>query len=36
VTPQAVIVEARPDFRITRAPGSMLISDLNNSRLAIL
>jgi len=36
VTPQAVIAEAKPDFCITHAPGSMLITDLANSRLAIL
>ena len=36
VTPQAVIAEAKPDFCITHAPGAMLITDLNNSRLAIL
>jgi uncharacterized protein YcsI (UPF0317 family) len=35
VTPQAVIAEAKPDFCITHAPGSMLITDLNNSRLAV-
>ena len=35
VTPQAVIAEAKPDFCITHAPGSMLITDLSNSRLAI-
>ena len=36
VTPQAVIAEAKPDFCITHAPGSMLITDLKNSQLAIL
>ena len=36
VTPQAVIAEARPDFCITHAPGSMLVTDLKNSRLAVL
>jgi uncharacterized protein YcsI (UPF0317 family) len=36
VTPQAVIAKARPDFCITHAPGSMLITDLRNSRLASL
>ena len=35
VTPQAVIAEVKPDFCITHAPGSMLITDLNNSQLAI-
>jgi uncharacterized protein YcsI (UPF0317 family) len=36
VTPQAVIAEIKPDFCITHAPGAMLITDLNNSQLAIL
>ncbi len=36
VTPQAVIAEARPDFCITHAPGSMLITDLLNTKLASL
>jgi uncharacterized protein YcsI (UPF0317 family) len=36
VTPQAVIAEAKPDFSITHAPGSMLITDLRNSKLASL
>ena len=36
VTPQAVIAAARPDFCITHAPGYMLVTDLKNSRLAIL
>jgi uncharacterized protein YcsI (UPF0317 family) len=36
VTPQAVIAEVKPDFCITHAPGSMLITDLLNSRLASL
>jgi uncharacterized protein YcsI (UPF0317 family) len=34
VTPQAVIAQARPEFCITHAPGSMLITDLINSKLA--
>jgi uncharacterized protein YcsI (UPF0317 family) len=34
VTPQAVIAQARPDFCITHTPGSMLITDLRNARLA--
>jgi uncharacterized protein YcsI (UPF0317 family) len=34
VTPQAVIAEVRPEFCITHAPGSMLITDLRNTRLA--
>ena len=36
VTPQAVIAQARPEFCITHAPGSMLITDLRNSKLAAL
>jgi uncharacterized protein YcsI (UPF0317 family) len=36
VTPQAVIAAARPDFAITHAPGSMLVTDLRNSALAML
>jgi uncharacterized protein YcsI (UPF0317 family) len=36
VTPQAVISQVRPDFCITHAPGSMLITDLRNTTLAIL
>lgn len=36
VTPQAVIAEAKPEFCITHAPGSMLITDLRNTRLASL
>ncbi|HET8997257.1 MAG TPA: putative hydro-lyase [Acetobacteraceae bacterium] len=36
VTPQAVIAQARPAFCITHAPGSMLITDLRNARLAAL
>ena len=36
VTPQAVIAAVRPEFCITHAPGSMLITDLRNSKLAAL
>jgi uncharacterized protein YcsI (UPF0317 family) len=36
VTPQAVIAEVQPDFCITHAPGSMLITDLLNAKLASL
>jgi uncharacterized protein YcsI (UPF0317 family) len=36
VTPQSVIATVKPDFCITHAPGHMLITDLKNSRLAIL
>lgn len=34
VTPQAVVMEARPDLCITHAPGAMLITDLLNHQLA--
>lgn len=36
VTPQAVIAKMRLPFCITHAPGSMLITDLINSRLAVM
>jgi uncharacterized protein YcsI (UPF0317 family) len=36
VTPQAVVAEAKPDFCITHAPGSMLVTDLLNAKLASL
>jgi uncharacterized protein YcsI (UPF0317 family) len=36
VTPQAVIAHMKPEFCITHAPGSMLITDLRNSKLAVL
>lgn len=36
VTPQSVIAAMKPDFCITHAPGHMLVTDLKNSRLAIL
>ena len=36
VTPQAVIAAVRPEFCITHAPGSMLITDLRNTKLAAL
>jgi uncharacterized protein YcsI (UPF0317 family) len=36
VTPQAVIARARPSFCITHAPGSMLVTDVRNTRMAIL
>jgi uncharacterized protein YcsI (UPF0317 family) len=36
VTPQAVIAEIKPDFCITHAPGSMLVTDLKNAELATL
>ncbi|MEO6016242.1 MAG: putative hydro-lyase [Polaromonas sp.] len=34
VTPQAAIMQARPGFCITHAPGAMLITDLLNHHLA--
>ena len=34
LTPQAAIEQARPEFCITHAPGSMLITDLKNQALA--
>jgi uncharacterized protein YcsI (UPF0317 family) len=34
VTPQAVVMKARPDLCITHAPGHMFISDLLNEELA--
>ncbi len=36
VTPQAVIRSAKIDFAITHAPGAMLVTDLRNSRLAVM
>jgi uncharacterized protein YcsI (UPF0317 family) len=36
VTPQAALAQARPDFCITHAPGSMLVTDLRNPQLAAL
>jgi uncharacterized protein YcsI (UPF0317 family) len=36
VTPQAVVMAARPELCITHAPGSMLITDLENARLGVL
>lgn len=36
VTPQAVIAAMKPAFSITHAPGYMLVTDLKNSRLAIM
>lgn len=36
VTPQAVIAETRPALCITHAPGCMLVTDVRNSRLAVL
>lgn len=36
VTPQAAIMEAKPPFCITHSPGCMVVTDLNNSQLAVL
>jgi uncharacterized protein YcsI (UPF0317 family) len=36
VTPQAVVMKAKPDLCITHAPGYMFISDLLNEELALL
>ena len=36
VTPQAVIARVKPAFCITHAPGMMLITDLRNTKLAVL
>jgi len=36
VTPQAVVMKAKPDFCITHTPGHMFISDLLNEELATL
>jgi uncharacterized protein YcsI (UPF0317 family) len=36
VTPQAVVMKAKPDLCITHAPGHMFISDLLNEELGIL
>ena len=36
VTPQAAIAAVKPEFCITHAPGSMLITDLRNTKLAAL
>jgi uncharacterized protein YcsI (UPF0317 family) len=36
VTPQAVVMKARPDLCITHVPGYMFISDLLNEELASL
>ena len=36
VTPQAVVMKAKPDLCITHSPGHMFISDVLNEELAIL
>ena len=34
ITPQSVVLDARPSLCITHAPGHMLITDLENAALA--
>jgi uncharacterized protein YcsI (UPF0317 family) len=34
ITPQSVVLDAKPSFCITHAPGHMLVTDLENSSLA--
>ncbi|MFT5591965.1 MAG: hypothetical protein ACI8SR_000320 [Oceanicoccus sp.] len=36
VTPQAAIMAAKPEFCITHSPGHMVVTDIPNSKLAIL
>jgi uncharacterized protein YcsI (UPF0317 family) len=36
VTPQAVLLQAKPGFCITHSPGHMLVTDLLNSRLSVI
>ncbi len=36
VTPQSVIAAVKPSYCITHAPGFMLVTDLRNSRMAVL
>ena len=36
VTPQVALEQAKPPFCITHSPGCMLVTDLPNSRLAVL
>jgi uncharacterized protein YcsI (UPF0317 family) len=35
VTPQAAIVASKPSFAITHVPGRMLVTDLQNAKLAV-
>ena len=35
VTPQSIILQSRPDFAITHAPGCMLVTDRRISEFAI-
>lgn len=36
VTPQVALEQAKPDFCITHAPGCMLVTDIPNSKLAVM
>ena len=36
VTPQSVIMAARPEFCITHYPGAMLVTDRRNTEFAIM
>jgi uncharacterized protein YcsI (UPF0317 family) len=35
VTPQSIILESKPEFAITHAPGRMLVTDLPNTRFSM-
>ena len=34
ITPQSVVLDAKPSFCITHAPGHMLVTDIENASLA--
>jgi len=34
ITPQSVVLDARPSLCITHSPGHMLVTDLDNASLA--
>jgi len=36
VTPQSVIAASKPEFAITHAPGSMLVTDRRNTEYAVI
>ncbi|UOD49862.1 putative hydro-lyase [Orrella daihaiensis] len=36
VTPQSVLMDSKPKFCITHAPGYMLVTDLKNAQLAVM
>ena len=36
VTPQVVLEQAKPPFCITHSPGCMLVTDMPNSKLAVM